>query len=156
MSIRSTGEIEKTYKYRYSSKFSLSSSSLSLFIRNYTHSPTAMQFKFNVAFIAAALLTSASSVMSVKFTAYEGADCTGKVLGVSTGSKPGDCVFLAHGGSAKSIQYSGVPQQDQVHFFKSGGGNDKCTNGAILTRPGGSGCATAPAGVNLESVKYTK
>ncbi|KAJ6555953.1 hypothetical protein B0H19DRAFT_1071097 [Mycena capillaripes] len=112
--------------------------------------------QFNVAFIATALLACASSAMAVKFTFHEGADCNGKVIGVSTGSKPGDCVFFTNGGSTKSIHYEGVPQHDHVHFFKSGGSNDRCTNGATLTRPGGSGCATAPAGVNFESVKYTK
>ncbi|KAJ7642355.1 hypothetical protein DFH06DRAFT_1334232 [Mycena polygramma] len=64
----------------------------------------------------------------------------------------GEC-FTLGGGSTKSISYSGVP--NSISFFISGGGHDACTNGAQLTRGGGSGCATAPAGVNWESISVS-
>ncbi|KAJ7936893.1 hypothetical protein B0H13DRAFT_1852953 [Mycena leptocephala] len=107
--------------------------------------------QFNINFVAAALLVSTSPVLSTKLTFFKGASCTGSVIDVSTGSKPGDCVLLSNGGSAKSIKYSDVPHQ--IKFFKSGGKHDKCTNGASLVRGAGSGCGTAPAGFNFESVK---
>ncbi|KAJ7085517.1 hypothetical protein B0H15DRAFT_1023521 [Mycena belliarum] len=109
--------------------------------------------QFNIAFITSALLAAAMPAMSAKLTFFEGADCTGSSLPISTGSKPGDCVFLTHGGSSKSIKYSNVP--NKIQFFISGGKHDKCTNGFAAVRSNGAGCETAPAGVNWESVKLT-
>lgn len=99
---------------------------------------------FNVAFVAAALLVSASPAMSITLVFYSGADCSGGVITTSTGSAPGECVGISGGGSAKSIRYSGVP--NKIEFYLSGGGHDLCTNGADLVLSGGSGCGTAPAG----------
>ncbi|KAF9471497.1 hypothetical protein BDN70DRAFT_926123 [Pholiota conissans] len=104
--------------------------------------------QFNANFIAAALLAFASQAMSFSITGFVGADCTGSTTNTVTGSS-GECV-TAGGGSVKSISYSGVP--NQIQFFISGGQHDNCSNGATLTLGGGSGCATAPAGVNWESV----
>ncbi|KAJ6514207.1 hypothetical protein C8R47DRAFT_1206585 [Mycena vitilis] len=104
--------------------------------------------QFNVAFIATALLASASLAMSATITGFAGADCSG-TQGQSFNVPAGEC-FTLGGGSTKSISYSGVPSQ--IQFYISGGGHDACTNGASLTLGGGSGCATAPAGVNWESV----
>ncbi|KAF7346981.1 Membrane metallo-endopeptidase-like 1 [Mycena venus] len=109
--------------------------------------------QFNTIFIATALLASASSAMSAKLTAFEGADCTGKVIDVDANAQPGGCIFLTQHGSAKSIGYSGVPHQ--IKFWKSGGPNDKCHGNPSVVKGGGSGCATAPAGVNLESVRFS-
>ncbi|KAJ6529784.1 hypothetical protein B0H19DRAFT_1274171 [Mycena capillaripes] len=61
--------------------------------------------------------------------------------------------LLTNGGSAKSIGYSGVP--NQIDFFGSGGAHDVCSNGATLVLGGGSGCGTAPAGFNFESVSLS-
>ena len=48
-----------------------------------------------------------------------------------------------NGGSARSISYSGVP--NQILFYESGGAHDACTNGNQASASG-SGCSTAPAG----------
>ncbi|KAF8882333.1 hypothetical protein CPB84DRAFT_1750952 [Gymnopilus junonius] len=104
--------------------------------------------QFNVAFITTALLASASLAMSATITLFAGAGCTGANEG--TFSVPSrECLTLGSG-SVKSISYSGVGSE--IEFYISGGGHDACTNGASLTRGGGSGCATAPTGVNWESV----
>jgi len=98
--------------------------------------------QFNVFFVATALIASASLAMSATVTGFAGADCTG-----SQGQSfdvPSRVCFTLGGGSVKSIRYSGVPSQ--IQFYISGGGHDACTNGSSLTRGGGSGCATAPAG----------
>ncbi|PPQ70589.1 hypothetical protein CVT25_012011 [Psilocybe cyanescens] len=102
--------------------------------------------KFNVLVIASALLASASVAMSATITGFAKADCTG-TKGKSFNVKPNECSTL-RGDSAKSIRYSGVP--NQIKFFISGP-HDICTR-ANLTRGGGSGCATAPPGFNWESV----
>ena len=101
--------------------------------------------QLNAALLATVLLACASSVMSAEITFFEGADCTGSIIG-GTGISVGTnvCAFLTNGGSGKSIGYSGVP--NQIQFFLSGGGHDKCTNGAELTLGSGSGCGTAPDG----------
>ncbi|PPQ70587.1 hypothetical protein CVT25_012009 [Psilocybe cyanescens] len=104
--------------------------------------------KFNVFVIASALLASASMAMSATITGFAGADCTGN-KGKSFNVPANEC-FSYGADSFKSIKYSGVP--NQIKFFISGGHHDSCTHGANLTRGGGSGCATAPAGVNWESV----
>ena len=98
--------------------------------------------QFNVVFITTALLASASLAMSATVTVFAGADCTGSQSG-STNVPTGFCGTLGSS-SAKSIRYSGVP--NQIQFYISGGGHDNCTNGSSLTRGAGSGCATAPAG----------
>ncbi|THU77658.1 hypothetical protein K435DRAFT_877571 [Dendrothele bispora CBS 962.96] len=105
--------------------------------------------QLNFVFVATALLASASPAMSATLQWFSGADCTGSIIGTSNGASSNECIFLTNGGSAKSISYSGVP--NDISFFISGGAHDKCTNGSSLTRSG-SGCATAPAGVNWESV----
>ncbi|KAJ7627385.1 hypothetical protein FB45DRAFT_1029730 [Roridomyces roridus] len=109
--------------------------------------------QFNLAFIASAVLVAASPVLGANFVWFSGAGCTGSVVASESNVPANDCVGLANGGSAKSISYSGVP--NTVEFFKSGGGNDFCTNGAALTFGGGSGCATAPNGFNLESYAFS-
>ncbi|KAJ7156398.1 hypothetical protein C8R46DRAFT_1226622 [Mycena filopes] len=106
-----------------------------------------MQFTI---FIAA--LLAASPALAGDLTFFAGADCTGPVVGVATNVPVEECIFVANGGSAKSISYSGVP--DGIEFFNSGGGNDECTNGPSLTLGGGSGCATAAAGHNFESTFF--
>ena len=74
---------------------------------------------------------------------FSGSGCTGGVITTFNGATSGECVFLTNGGSARSISFSGVP--NQIEFFVSGGGHDICTNGfqAIAS---GSGCSTAPDG----------
>ncbi|KAJ7604203.1 hypothetical protein B0H17DRAFT_1222274 [Mycena rosella] len=109
--------------------------------------------QFNVVFIATALLVSASPAMSATLVFFNGANCGGSVIATSTGSTPGECILLSGGGSAKSISYSGVP--NQIDFFESGGAHDACSNGATLVLGGGSGCGTAPAGFNFESVSFS-
>ncbi|KAF9524389.1 hypothetical protein CPB83DRAFT_861277 [Crepidotus variabilis] len=104
--------------------------------------------QFNTAFIATALLASASLAMSARITGWAGADCTGQ-QGQSFDLSAPVC-FTLGGGSTKSIQYSGVP--NRIDFYVSGGGHDSCTNGSQGFRGGGSGCANAPAGFNWESV----
>jgi len=104
------------------------------------HNLTIMQF--NVVFITTALLASASLAMSATVTVFAGADCTGSQSG-STNVPTGFCGTLGSS-SAKSIRYSGVP--NQIQFYISGGGHDNCSNGSSLTRGAGSGCANAPAG----------
>ncbi|KAF8887883.1 hypothetical protein CPB84DRAFT_1964350 [Gymnopilus junonius] len=104
--------------------------------------------QFNIVFVATALLASASLAMSATITLFAGASCTGANEG-SFSVPSGECLSLGSS-SVKSMSYSGVPSE--VEFFISGGGHDSCTNGASLTLGGGSGCATAPTGVNWESV----
>ncbi|KAJ6527683.1 hypothetical protein B0H19DRAFT_1083782 [Mycena capillaripes] len=104
--------------------------------------------QFNVVFITTAILASASLAMSTTVTGFAGAGCTG-TKGQSFSVPAGEC-FTLGAGSTRSIKYSGVPKG--IKFFISGGGHDACTNGATTSRGGGSGCATAPAGGNWESV----
>ncbi|KAJ7657594.1 hypothetical protein B0H17DRAFT_1097638 [Mycena rosella] len=106
--------------------------------------------QFNIVFIATALLVSASPAMSATITAFAGAGCTGSITAVDNSAGAGQCIYFTGGGSAKSFGYSGVP--NQISFYESGGAHDVCTNGAFLTLGGGSGCGTAPAGYNVESV----
>ncbi|KAJ7101892.1 hypothetical protein C8R44DRAFT_887691 [Mycena epipterygia] len=107
--------------------------------------------QFNVVFLTTALLASASLAMSATITGFAGADCTG-TKGESFKVKSGECFSLG-GGSTKSISYSGVPSE--IKFYISGGGHNSCTNGASLVRGSGSGCGTAPAGHNWESVEVS-
>ncbi|KAJ7858409.1 hypothetical protein B0H14DRAFT_3447324 [Mycena olivaceomarginata] len=107
--------------------------------------------QFNVVFITTAILASASLAMSATVTGFSGAGCTG-TKGKSFSVPAGEC-FTLGAGSTKSIKYSGVPKG--IKLFISGGGHDACTNGATTSRGGGSGCATAPAGVNWESVSVS-
>ncbi|KAJ7616456.1 hypothetical protein FB45DRAFT_872920 [Roridomyces roridus] len=109
--------------------------------------------QFNIALIASAVLMAASPVLGADFTWFSGANCAGGVVASSPGVTPGECVFLTNGGSAKSISYSGVP--NQANFFESGGLHDRCTNGPTIVTGGGSGCATAPDGFNLESFNFS-
>ncbi|KAJ6574153.1 hypothetical protein B0H19DRAFT_1123832 [Mycena capillaripes] len=104
--------------------------------------------QFNILFVATAVLASASLAMSATITGFAGANCAG-AQGQSFDIPAGECFSLG-GGSTKSIRYSGV--SSQIQFYISGGGHDSCTNGAATTLGGGSGCATAPAGVNWESI----
>jgi hypothetical protein len=108
-----------------------------------------MQFKF--AFITAALLVSASPAMSATLQWFDGADCTGSNIATSDNAQTVSCIWLTNGGSARSISYSGT---NSIQFYISGGGHDQCSNGSQLTLSG-SGCATAPDGVNWESVSVT-
>ncbi|KAJ7900885.1 hypothetical protein B0H13DRAFT_2336301 [Mycena leptocephala] len=107
--------------------------------------------QFNVVFITTALLASASLAMSAEVTGFAGADCTG-TKGETFHVPAGEC-FTLGGGSTKSIKYSGVP--NNIKFFISGGHHDACTNGANKVHNNGHGCATAPAGVNWESVSVS-
>ena len=102
--------------------------------------------QLNIAFIATAILASASLALSATVTAFDGADCTGtqgKSFTTTIIFSPPIC-FSLEGGSAKSFSYSGVT--NEIEFFISGGGHDFCTNGSQLTLGSGAGCATAPAG----------
>lgn len=99
--------------------------------------------QFNVAFIATALLASASLAMSSTITSFAGADCTGSIVTENFNVGSDVCLTLGSG-SAKSISYSGVGSE--IQFFISGGGHDNCSNGASLTLGAGSGCGTAPTG----------
>ncbi|KAK7464995.1 hypothetical protein VKT23_006204 [Stygiomarasmius scandens] len=111
--------------------------------------------QFNFVFVAVALLASASPAMSATLKWFAGAGCTGTVIATSNGASSNQCISVTElvGSSVtapvKSIQYSGVPKD--ISFYISGGQHDDCTNGSSLTRQG-SGCATAPTGVNWESV----
>ncbi|KAJ7605693.1 hypothetical protein DFH06DRAFT_1150428 [Mycena polygramma] len=109
-----------------------------------------MQLK--LAFIASALLV-ATPALGASFVWFSGANCGGTVIASSPGVSAGDCVFLTNGGSAKSISYSGVP--NHANFFESGGDHDRCTNGPTIVTGSGSGCATGPAGFNLESFNFS-
>ncbi|KAH9478954.1 hypothetical protein JR316_0009417 [Psilocybe cubensis] len=97
---------------------------------------------------AFSILASASVAMSATVTGFAGADCTGAIVATGSGGS-GVCLTLG-ASSVKSISYSGVPHS--IQFFVSGGGHDNCTNGSQLTLGAGSGCGTAPAGFNWESV----
>ncbi|KAJ7233682.1 hypothetical protein C8J57DRAFT_1249782 [Mycena rebaudengoi] len=106
--------------------------------------------QFNVVFITAALVASAPLAMSAILTGFAGAGCTGaSTPGFNVA--PNQC-FSFGSGSAKSISYSGVPSE--IEFFISGGGHDSCSNGPSLILGGGSGCSTAPSGVNWESAAF--
>ncbi|KAF7311372.1 Membrane metallo-endopeptidase-like 1 [Mycena kentingensis (nom. inval.)] len=83
---------------------------------------------------------------------YDGADCTGKLIGTSEDAAAGMCIWLTGGGSVRSIKYADVP--NELHLFQSGGDHDACTNGFQGSEQG-SGCSTAPTGVNWESVALT-
>ncbi|KAF9532411.1 hypothetical protein CPB83DRAFT_847814, partial [Crepidotus variabilis] len=89
--------------------------------------------------------------MSTTVTIWNGADCTGS-RGPTTNLNAPVCGTLGSG-SVKSIQYSGVP--NKIEFYVSGGAHDNCSNGSQASRGGGSGCVTAPAGFNWESVRIT-
>ncbi|KXN82890.1 Membrane metallo-endopeptidase-like 1 [Leucoagaricus sp. SymC.cos] len=107
------------------------------------------EMQFKIAFLASALLVAATPALGADFVWFSGASCTGSVIARSPGVTPGICVFLTNGGSAKSISYSGVP--NHANFFESGGQHDVCTNGPTIVTGGGSGCATAPAGVQINA-----
>ncbi|KAF7367026.1 Membrane metallo-endopeptidase-like 1 [Mycena sanguinolenta] len=110
--------------------------------------------QFNVAFVTTALLAFALPAMSqVTVTAFQGADCTGPTVAVSTEAVAGVCEYLTNGGSSKSMSYTGVPQG--ISFYESGGPHDECANGASVVAGAGSGCANGPAGFNLESFLYS-
>jgi len=98
-----------------------------------------MQFALLISALVAAV-----PALATDFVWFSGASCTGFVIGRSPGVNPGICVFLANGGSAKSINYPGVP--NHVNFFASGGAHDICSNASTIITGGGSGCATAPDG----------
>ncbi|KAF8344440.1 hypothetical protein F5887DRAFT_971201 [Amanita rubescens] len=108
-----------------------------------------MQFKF--AFITTALVVSASPAMSATLQWFSGSGCSGSLIATSDNAQSVSCIWLTNGGSARSISYSGT---NSIQFFISGGGHDQCSNGSQLTL-GGSGCSTAPDGVNWESVSVT-
>ncbi|KAF7343672.1 hypothetical protein MSAN_01947000 [Mycena sanguinolenta] len=104
--------------------------------------------QFNVVFLATAVVASASVAMSTTVTGWAGADCTGSSHTYTV--KAPECLSLGSG-SVKSFSYAGVPHE--IKFYLSGGGHDSCTNGAYLVLGSGSGCGTAPAGYNWESVE---
>ncbi|KAE9392242.1 hypothetical protein BT96DRAFT_979525 [Gymnopus androsaceus JB14] len=108
-----------------------------------------MQFNIRVVFITAVL--AAAPALSASVTAFAGAGCTGSI--VSSASIGTGCLVFTNGGSARSWSYSGVPHS--IAFFESGGAHDGCTNGAFETLGAGSGCATAPAGFNIESASVS-
>ncbi|PPQ72395.1 hypothetical protein CVT24_002080 [Panaeolus cyanescens] len=105
-----------------------------------------MQFKLFTFFAAA--LVSASPAMAATAQWFAGADCTGALVGTSNNAQTVSCIWLTNGGSVRSIRYSDT---SSIQFFISGGQHDRCANGSQLTRSG-SGCATAPDGVNWESI----
>ncbi|KAJ7060249.1 hypothetical protein C8F01DRAFT_1292491 [Mycena amicta] len=109
--------------------------------------------------VATLLLLLASALpalsLSSNVTFFFGADCSGPIVAESTGSSPGECLYLADGGSAKSISYSyvGVPIPSQLQFFASGGPNDICAGVPASTTvldaaSTGEGCANAPDGLS--------
>ncbi|KAF5327886.1 hypothetical protein D9619_004851 [Psilocybe cf. subviscida] len=102
--------------------------------------------QFNLAVFTVAIV-SASAAMAAQVSGFVGADCTGTMTGVGT---IGTGCETFGGRSFKSIKYSGVP--NSIKFFKSGGQNDNCNGTPSATRGAGSGCVTAPDGVNWESV----
>ncbi|KAJ7199999.1 hypothetical protein GGX14DRAFT_170820 [Mycena pura] len=106
---------------------------------------------FNLSFLATALLVCASPAMSATVIAFAGADCTGAELGSGSGGS-GTCLTEGSA-SARSYSYSGVT--NQIQFFQSGGQNDNCKGTPFATRGAGSGCVTAPTGVNIESARLT-
>ncbi|KAH9478961.1 hypothetical protein JR316_0009424 [Psilocybe cubensis] len=98
--------------------------------------------------VLASILASASVAMSATIVGFAGADCTG--ARVTTNNVNSRVCLSLGSGSVKSISYSGVGSS--IQFYVSGGAHDSCTNGSQLTRGAGSGCATAPAGFNWQSV----
>ena len=99
-----------------------------------------MQFK--LAFVATALLISASPAMSATVQFWAGAGCTGTLIGTMDNAQDDSCIWVTSGGSGRSVGYSGT---NTIQFYISGGGHDDCTNGSQLTLSG-SGCSTAPDG----------
>ncbi|KAJ7156394.1 hypothetical protein C8R46DRAFT_1226618 [Mycena filopes] len=99
--------------------------------------------------LLAAALLAAAPVLASDLTFFTGAGCTGSVISSAHNVGTEVCVSVPNGGSAKSISYSGVP--DGILFFNSGGDSDNCNNQASQVFAGGSGCATAAAGVNFQS-----
>nr|GAT48798.1 predicted protein [Mycena chlorophos] len=91
----------------------------------------------------------------VSLTFFFGANCSGPIVATSSGSAPGDCLYLADSGSAKSVQYAGVP--NEIHFFESGGPHDQCNGlpSSVVRAPAGDGCSNAVAGYNWESALLT-
>ncbi|PPR04983.1 hypothetical protein CVT24_010447 [Panaeolus cyanescens] len=104
---------------------------------------------FKLATFVAAALVSASPAIAASAQWFTGAGCTGALIGTSDNIQDGSCWFLTNGGSARSISFSGV---SSIEFFISGGQHDVCSNGSQLTLSG-SGCSTAPDGVNWESFR---
>ena len=94
---------------------------------------------FKVLFATIALIASANAAT---VTFFDGAECTGDVVGTLTVGT-NECVFIANGGSGRSVAYSDVV--NEIQFFESGGAHDECTNG-FQNVASGSGCNTAPAG----------
>ncbi|KAJ7480793.1 hypothetical protein FB451DRAFT_1365190 [Mycena latifolia] len=108
--------------------------------------------QFNVVFIATVLLASAAPALSATITAFAGAGCTGSIIPLNSTAVAGSCIIFTNPVLPKSIGYSGV---QQISFFESGGAHDACSHGPFLILGGGSGCATAPAGFNIESVLFS-
>ncbi|KAK7055764.1 membrane metallo-endopeptidase [Favolaschia claudopus] len=107
--------------------------------------------QLNLLAIAAALALAATpSATAATIIAYFGADCGGDVIATSDDLNPGECIYLADQESARSMSYSGVP--NQISFYESGGAHDACAHGATLILEGSEGCANGPDGFNLESV----
>ncbi|PPQ85522.1 hypothetical protein CVT25_006565 [Psilocybe cyanescens] len=106
--------------------------------------------QFNVLVIASALLASASVAVSTTITGFAGADCTG-TQGQSIDIPSNQC-FLLGNSSTKSVRYSGVPNQIVFFIPNASGSHSFCTGGASLVLGPGSGCATAPAGANWDSI----
>ncbi|KAF5310065.1 hypothetical protein D9619_010317 [Psilocybe cf. subviscida] len=97
--------------------------------------------------LAAAIVFFSTGATAVDITLFDGANCGGGSPGTSS-IGTNTCLTLATC-STKSVSYNGVP--NQIQFFISGGGHDRCSNGPSLVLGPGSGCATAPDGVNWES-----
>ncbi|KAJ7627384.1 hypothetical protein FB45DRAFT_60254 [Roridomyces roridus] len=108
--------------------------------------------QLNLALIMSAILAAASPALAANFQWFSGSACGGSVVATSDNVPANECVGLTNGGSAKSVSYSGVP--GSASFFQSGGQHDFCTNGATILVSGGSGCATAPPGFNIQSFSY--
>ncbi|KAJ7787226.1 hypothetical protein B0H14DRAFT_2954715 [Mycena olivaceomarginata] len=70
--------------------------------------------QFNVAFVAAALLASASPAMSATITFFTGAGCTGSTIGGSLTVSGTQCVFLTNSGSGQVDQLFWCHQSNPV------------------------------------------
>ncbi|KAF7319690.1 SET domain-containing protein [Mycena kentingensis (nom. inval.)] len=109
--------------------------------------PLLMQFTSLITFV----LATAAAANAATLEWFDGASCTGTRMQISANAGPGMCIWLANGGSARSIRYSDVPDGNVVRFYQSGGPHDVCSNGHQAEETG-SGCSTAPDGFNWESV----
>ncbi|KAF7311169.1 hypothetical protein MKEN_01018100 [Mycena kentingensis (nom. inval.)] len=84
---------------------------------------------------------------------FDGADCTGRLIGTSSNAETVACIFLTESGSVRSVKYADV--QKDIKLFQSGGDSDQCAGTPQETKSG-DGCSNAPEGFNWQSVAVSK